>query len=177
MASASRGALDVVVGHVGRLGLGDERINDAAVLAVYPGNAAHLFQPQQGVIHIPLRDHHGRIGHVHFKSRNTFCHHFTDFPGNARIPVVDGHMEAVVASSLARRLFPPEVQTMAEGLPFVRCGEIHHHGGAAPEGCPAAGGKIVGSDGACNRKIEMGVAVDKTGEQELAPTVNNFSSV
>ena len=39
----------------------------------------------------------------------------------------------------------PQLQPVVQALPLVGAGEVHHGGGAAPQGRPGAGGEIVGS--------------------------------
>ena len=62
---------------------------------------------------------------------------------------------------------------MVEGLPLVWGGEIHHHSGAPPEGRPAAGDKVVGSDGTRYRQVKVGMAVDEAREEQLSAAVHH----
>ena len=82
-------------------------------------------------------------------------------------------MEAVVAERPRRRLPPPALQAGGQRLPLVRGGEVHHRGGAPPDRRPGAGGEVVGGDGPGHLQIEVGVAVDKAGEQQLPPAVHH----
>ena len=151
----------------------DQLPDHSVVLAVDTGDAPRLLQPQQGAVHLPLADHHGGVGHIHFKGGDPLLRHLPDLPADALVPVVYGHMEAVVAGGAAFRLLPPARQPRRQRLPLVRGGEVDHRGGAPPEGRPAAGGKVVGGDGAPYLQIKMGVAVDEAGEEQLPRAVHH----
>ena len=156
-----------------RFCIGDQGADDPVVFTVNPGDAAGFSQPQQGVVHISLRDHHGGVGHVHFERCDPLVHHFPDLPGNALVPVVNGHVKAVVAGAVSSGLFLPAGQTGGQGFPLVWGGKVDNRGGAPPQGGPGAGGKIIGGDGPAHLQIKVGVAVNKTGEEELSGTVND----
>ncbi len=80
-------------------------------------------------------------------------------------------MEAVVTGRPALRLLPPAGQAIGQGLPLFRGGEINDRGGAAPQGRPAAGGEVVGGNGARHMEIKVGVAVNKAGKEQRPGTV------
>ena len=85
--------------HVARgLVLLDERVDHARVLAVDAGDAAVFFELFEGVEQILVADHHGRIGHVHLERRDALLEHLRHLCLYCVIPVVDGHVEAVVAA-------------------------------------------------------------------------------
>ena len=71
-------------------------------------------------------------------------------------------------------LFLPAGQTGGQGFPLVWGGKVDNRGGAPPQGGPGAGGKIIGGDGPAHLQIKVGVAVNKTGEEELSGTVNDL---
>ena len=50
-----------------RPGVLHQGADDPVVLTVDPGDAPGLLQPQKGPVHVPLADHHGRVGHVHLE--------------------------------------------------------------------------------------------------------------
>ena len=91
-----------------------------------------------------------------------------------RVPVVDGHVEAVVAAGAAVGLPVPQLQPVVQALPLVGAGEVHHGGGAAPQGRPGAGGEIVGSGGIAHVQIKMGVGVDEAGHQQHPGDVDDL---
>ncbi len=51
---------------------------------------------------------------------------------NLRVPIVNGHMEAVVAPALAVGLPVPQIQAVVERFALVGAGKVHNGGGAAP---------------------------------------------
>ena len=157
-----------------RLRVGHQGADDAVVLAVDPGDASGLLQPQEGVVHVALRDHHGGVGHIHLEGGDPLLHHLPDLPGDALVPVVDGHVEAVVAGAAPLRLFTPAGEAGGQGLPLVRGGEVHDRRGAAPQGRPGAGGEVVGGDGAAYLQVEVRVPVDEPGEEELPGAVHHL---
>ncbi|MPN19348.1 hypothetical protein SDC9_166716 [bioreactor metagenome] len=59
----------------------------------------------------------------------------------------------------------PPIQRLGEAAALFLGGEIQHGGGAADQGGPGAGAKVVSQ--VWNAR-EMGVGVDKSGEKELA---------
>ena len=122
----------------------DEGVDNAAVFAVDAADAALFLELFQSLVHGLVPDHHGGVGHVHLEGGDAGGVHIVDLPLDVLVPVVDGHVEAVVAPALTVGLFVPKVQTVVQRLPLVGAGEVHHGGGAAPDGGPGAGVKIVG---------------------------------
>ena len=86
---------------------GDERIDHAGVLAVHADDAAETLHLAQGVEHGLIADHHRGIGHVHFEGGDALVEHLRQLGADAVVPVVDGHVEAVVAAGLPVRLLMP----------------------------------------------------------------------
>ena len=152
----------------------DESVDDAAVFAVYAADAALLLQLFQGVVHGVVPDHHGGIGHVHLEGGDTGGVHIVDLRLDLRVPVVDGHVKAVVAAGAAVGLPVPQLQPVVQALPLVGAGEVHHGGGAAPQGRPGAGGEIVGSGGIAHVQIKMGMGVDEAGHQQHPGDVDDL---
>ena len=95
-------------------------------------------------------------------------------PANVGIPVVNGHVEAVVTGGLAVGLLVPQVQTVAQTLALVGAGEIHNGGGTAPQSAATAGVEIIGRGGVAHIQIKMGVAVDKAGKQQHSRDICNL---
>ena len=93
--------------HAGGLLLLNEGVDDPGVLAVYAADAALLLQLLQRLVHQLVADHHGRVRHVHFERGDALGVHAVDLAFDGVVPVVDGHMEAVVAGALAVRLLVP----------------------------------------------------------------------
>ena len=158
----------------GSLPLGDHAIDDAGVLTVESGNAAQAPQLFQCPVNVPVADHHGWIGEIHFKRGDAGGEHVRKFCADGFIPVVDGHVEAVIAESPPVGLSMPEVQSVAEGFALVGTGEVDDGGGAAPQGRPAAGVKVIGGGGTGHIQIEMGVSVDKAGEEQAAGDIDHL---
>ena len=153
--------------------LGDQRVNDAAVFAVNAADASLFPELFQGVIHGLVADHHGGIGHIHLEGGDTGGVHVVDLRLDAGVPVVDGHMEAVVAAAASVCLPVPQLQSLMQGLSLIRAGKIHHRGGAAPQRRPAAGEEIVCRCGAAHVQVEMGMGVDEARQQQLSLHVDD----
>ena len=148
--------------------LGDHAVDDAGVLTVDAADAAQAPQLLQRPVHVPVADHHGGIGHIHFKRGDALGEHIRQLRPDALVPVVDGHVEAVVAEGPAIGLLVPQLQAVVEGLALVGTGEVDDGGGAAPQRRAAAGIKIVGGGGAGHIQVKVGVGVNEAGEQQTA---------
>ena len=144
-----------------------QRINDAAVLTMDAADAAADLQSFQSAVQVAVRQHHGGIGHVHFEGGNAGGEHIVQFALDAGVPVVDGHMEAVITVAV-RRFFPPQFQTVLQRFSLVGAGEVDDGGGAAPQRRTAAAFKIVGSGGIAHVQVKVGMGVDEAGQQQLA---------
>ena len=152
----------------GGLLFGDHAVNNAGVFAVDTADAPQMPQLLQGPVHIPVPHHHGGVGHVHFEGGNPLTEHLRQLRPDGLGPVVNGHVEAVVAEGAAVSLLVPEVQTVLQAFPLVGAGEVDDGGGAALQGRTAAGGEIVRRGGVADVQVKVGVGVDKAGEQETA---------
>ena len=161
----------------GSLLLLDESVDDACVLAVYAADAALLLQLLQRLIHQLVADHHGGIRHIHLEGGDALGVHVVDLAFDGVVPVVDGHVEAVVAGALAVCLLMPQPQAVVKRLALVGAGEVHHRGGAAPQRCPGAGGEIVRRGGIAHVQIEVGMGVDESGQQQHACGVHHLRIV
>ena len=146
--------------------LGDHAVDDPGVLAVDAADAAQGFQLLQRPVHIPVAHHHGGIGHVHFERGDALGEHIRQFRPDGLVPVVDGHVEAVVAEGPSVGLLVPQVQAIMQALALVGAGEVDDGGGAAPERRPAAGVEIIRRGGVAHIQVKVGVGVDEAGEQQ-----------
>ena len=146
----------------------DERVDHARVLAVDAGDAAVFFQLFEGVEQILVADHHGRIGHVHLERRDALLKHLRNFRFDGFVPVVDRHVEAVIAARAAVGLLVPEVESVLQRLALVRAGEIDDHRRAAAQGAARAGVEVVGGRGIADVEVEVRMCVDEAGEEQLA---------
>ena len=158
----------------GRLLFGDQRIDHTGVFAVHPGNTAKLLQLLQRLEHCLVADHHGGIGHVHFEGADTLLEHFRKLGNDAFIPIVNGHVEAVVARGAAVCLLVPQVKTVLQRFALVRAGEVNDHGRAAAQRGASAGIKIVGRRGVAHVEVKVGMRVDETGEEQLAADIDKL---
>ena len=156
----------------GGLFLLDEGVDDAAVFAVDAADAALFLQLFQGLVHGLVPDHHGRIGHVHLEGGDAGGVHVVDLLFNLRIPIVNGHMEAVVAPALAVGLPVPQIQAVVERFALVGAGKIHNGGSAAPDGRLGAAVKVISGGGVAHVQIKVGVGIDKPGHEQLAGDIN-----
>ena len=159
-----RVAVDAVL--AGGLLFGNQRVDDPGVFAVDAADAALFLQLFQRLVHGLVTDHHGRVGHVHLEGGDTLGVHIVDLALDGLVPVVDGHVEAVVAGALAVCLLVPQPQPIVERLPLVGAGEVDDGGGATPQRRPGAAGKVIRRGGVAHVQIEMGVGIDKAGKQQ-----------
>ena len=150
----------------------DEGVDNAAVFAVDAADAALFLQLFQGLVHGLVPDHHGRVGHVHLERGDTGGVHVVDLLFDLLVPVVNGHVEAIVAPALAVGLLVPQVQAVVERFALVGAGKVHNGGGAAPDGGLGAGVKIINGGGVAYVQVKVGVGIDKTGHEQLAGDIN-----
>ena len=146
--------------------LRDQRVDDTGILAVYAADAALFLQLLQRLVHGLVADHHGRVGHVHLEGGDALGVHVVYLTFDRLVPVVDGHVEAVVTGALAVRLLVPQTQTVVERLALVGAGKVNDGGGAAVERGAGAAGEIIRRGGVAHVQIKVGVRVDKAGEQQ-----------
>ena len=142
----------------GGLPLGDHAVNDTGVLAVDARDAAALFQRLERGIHRAVADHHGGVGEVHLEGRDASGEHIVQLALDALVPVVDGHVEAVVARAFAVGLFVPEIKTVGKRLALVRAGEVDD------------GGRVA------HVEIKVRVRVDEAGEEVAAGNVRHLGA-
>ena len=152
----------------GGLFLSDHTVDDAGVLTVDTADTAQVPQLLQSPIHVPVAHHHGRVGHIHLERGHALAEHLRQLRPDGFVPIVDGHVEAVVAEGAAVCFLMPEIQTVLQALPLVGAGEVDDGGGAALQSRTAAGGEIVRRGGVADVQIKVGVGVNKAGEQETA---------
>ena len=160
----------------GGLELGNARVDHTRVLAVDARDAAALFQRLERGIHRAVADHHGGVGEVHLKGRDASGEHIVQLALDALVPVVDGHVEAVVARAFAVGLFVPEIKTVGKRLALVRAGEVDDGGRAAADGAAGAGREIVGGGRIAHVEIEVRVRVDEAGEEVAAGNVRHLGA-
>ena len=156
----------------GGLPLGDHAVDDTGVLAVEAGDAPQPLQLLQRPVDVPVADHHGGIGEIHLERGDALGEHVRQLRPDGLVPVVDGHVEAVVAEGPAVRLLVPQVQAVVQGLALVGAGEVDDRGGAAPQGRPGAGVEIVRRGGVRHIQVKVGVGVDEAGEEETAGDIH-----
>ena len=152
----------------GGLFLSDHTVDDAGVLTVDTADAPQVTQLLQGPVHIPVTHHHGGVSHIHLKGGHALAEHLRQLRPDGFVPIVDGHVEAVVAEGAAVCFLMPKIQTVLQTLPLVGAGEVDDGGGAALQSRTAASGEIVRRGGVADVQIKVGVGVNKAGEQETA---------
>ena len=152
----------------------DQRVDHPGIFAVDAGDAAQLFQLLQGAENVLVADHHGRVGQVHLKRRNALLKHFGQLRDDLLVPVVYGHVEAVVAGGAAVGLLVPQVKAVLQSLAFVRAGKVDDHGRAAAQCGAAAGAEVVGGRCVADIQIKVCVRVDEAGEKQLAGNVDDL---
>ena len=156
-----------------RLMLLNERVDHACVFAVHACNAAVFFDLLQCVEQVLVADHHRGIRHVHLERRNPLLEHLGHFGLNFVVPVIDRHVEAVVAARPAVGLLVPKIEAVLEALSLVRAGEIDDHRRAAANGAARAGVKVVRRRRIAHVEVKMRVCIDKTREQKLSRHVDH----
>ena len=67
----------------------------------------------------------------------------------------------------------PELKAVGEGFALVGAGKVDDRGGAAPDGSPGAGLEVVGGGGVGHVQVEVGVGVEKAGEEQLPGDVHH----
>ena len=160
-----------------RLVLRDQRVDHARVFAVNARDTAVFFQLQQRGKQVLIADHHGGIRHVHLERWDTGGKHGRNFIFDALVPVVNGHVEAIVAAGPAVGLFVPEIKPVTQRLALIRAGEVDDHRCAAVDGAARAGVKVVGGRGVADVEVKMRMRVDKAGEEQLAAHVDDLCAI
>ena len=136
-----------------------------------------IFQLLQRAEHVLIADHHGGVGHVHLERGDAGGEHGGDLGADGLVPVVDGHVEAIIAARAAVGLFVPEIEAVLQRLALVRAGEVDDEGRAAVDGAARAGVEVVGGGGAADVEVEVRVGVDETREEQLAGHVDDGCAV
>ena len=160
----------------GGLQLGDGPVNEVAVLTVAAHHAALFAHGLDDFVGHAVGDADVGVGQVHLVGGDALGGHPGDLRDDAAVPVLDGHMEAVVAAGVAVGTGVPLVQGGLEGGPPLRLGKVQHAGGAAGQGGFGAAFPVVGGlpDGALVH-FKVGVGVDKAGEHQLARGVDDLA--
>ena len=153
--------------------LGNEGVDDAAIFTVDAAETATGMDGLHGLVHRAVTNHHGGIGHVHLEGGDACGEHIVQLGFNTLVPVVDGHVETVVALALLR-LFVPQLQTVTKALPLIGAGEVDDGGGAAAKGGAGAGVEIIGGGGVAHIQIEMGMGIDEAGQQQLSAAIHHL---
>ena len=158
------------------LQLGDGPVDEVAVLTVAAYHAALLAYGLDNLVGHGVGDADVGVGQVHLVGGDALGGHLGDFSDDAGVPVLNGHMEAVVAAGVAIGPGVPLVQSGLEGGTPLGLGKVQHAGGAAGQGGPGAALPVVGGlpDGALVH-LKVGVGVDKAGEDQLARGVDDLA--
>ena len=138
-------------------------------------DAAAYLQRLERAIYCAVADHHGGIGEVHLKRGDTGVEHRVKLRLDALVPVIDGHVEAIVAVALAVRLFMPEIKPVGKGFSFIGAGKVDDRRRAAANGAFAAAFKIIGRCGVAHVKVKVRVRVDKAGKERAARHIDDLA--
>ena len=159
-----------------RLQLGNGGVDEVAVFTVAAHNAALLAHSLDDLVGHLVRNADIGIGQIDLVGGDPLGGHLGNFGDNAGVPVLDGHMEAVVTAGVAVGPGVPLIQGGLEGIPPHRLGKVQHAGGAAGQSRPGAALPVVGGlpDGALVH-LKMGVGVDKAGEDQLPGGVDDLA--
>ena len=161
----------------GSLLFGDQCVDYARVFAVHARDAAQLPQLLQREEDVSVADHHGGIGQVHFERADALLKHLRKLRDVFLRPVVDRHMEAIVARRAAVCFLVPQIQTKLQRLALVRAGEVDDHRRAAAQRGAPAGVEVVRCRCVADVQIKMCVRVNETGEEELPADINDLRVV
>ena len=113
--------------------------------------------------------------HIYLKRGDTGVEHRVKLRLDALVPVIDGHVEAIVAVALAVRLFMPEIKPVGKGFSFIGAGEVDDRRRAAANGAFAAAFKIIGRCGVAHVKVKVRVRVDKAGKERAARHIDDLA--
>ena len=146
----------------------DARVDQVAVFTVAAQHApfpAHrldhlvgcgVAQAQVVIGQIDLVGGHPRGGHV------------PELGADAGVPVLDGHVEAVVTAGFSVRPAVPGLQRGGQRAAPLRLGKVQHGGGAPRQSGPGAGEPVVRRlVGQALVHLEVGVGVDQAGKHQL----------
>ena len=153
---------------------GNARRHQVAVLTVTAHDAAPL---SHGPDHLQRR----AVGHpqvvvseIHLVGGHPGPVHVRQLLLDGGIPVLDGHVKAIVAGGDAVGPAVPHVQGRGQGGSPLRFGEVQHGGGAPRQRRQGAGGPAVRRlPGSALVHLKVGVGVDKAGEHQLARRVDH----
>ena len=172
------GARERVGGHLRalarRLERGDLRVDDARVLAVEAADAAALSERRQSLVELPVGQHHGGVGEVHLERRDAGGKHVVQLALDVLVPVVDGHVVAVVAPALAVGLLVPELEAVGKRLALVRAGEVDDARRAAADRRACAAVEVVRRGGVRHVEVEVRMRVDEAGEEVAVVHVDDL---
>ena len=93
------------------------------------------------------------------------------------VPVVDGHMEAIVTRGFPVRLLMPQRQPVAERLALVGTRKVNDHRRTAADRAAGTGGKVVRRGRVTDVKVKMRVRIDEARKQELARHVHDLCTL
>ena len=158
-----------------RLLLGDVLGHQIAVFTVTAHHGPLRRRGLQDLIDDPVGEAQVVVGHVDLVGGDTGGGHVLQLGLDAGVPVLDGHVEAVVAAGHPVGPAVPGLQGGGQGAAPLALGEVQHRGGAPGQGGHGAGPPVVGGlVGQALVHLEVGVGVDEAGEDQLPGGVRHL---
>ena len=159
--------------------LGPDALGDhVAVFAVAAHDAAltgHRLHHLQG---LAVGDAQVVVGQVDFVGGDALGGHIGQLGPDAGVPVLDGHMEAVVTGGTSVGTSVPGLQGGGQGAAPLGLGKVQHAGGAARQSRSGAGHPVVRRlVGQALVHLKVGVGVDKAGEHQLARCLDDLAAL
>ena len=146
--------------------------DEGAVLTVEGGDAAQALEVLEGQVQGPVVQGMGPV-QVEAEGGDTGGEDLRQLGSNGLVPAGEGHVEAVVTVGAAVGLPLAAAQGVRKGLVPLGAGEVHHRGGAAPEGGAGAGGEVIRRGGLA-AGTEVGPAIHKAGEEQAAGDIHRL---
>ena len=169
------GLADGVTGRGGDTGVQNFLLQDGdqgTILAVDTADAVDGLQLLQDLHGGNVIDGNAICG-VGLVGGDAFFSHGLDLSLGALVPVGDGHMDAVVAGNVLSQILP-DFHGVDQGVAILLGSHVHAGGGTAADSAAGAGLKVIGSVTQCIHQVQMGVAVNKAGENDAAVAVNDL---
>lgn len=151
-------------------------IDDVAVLRMHAYLAADPTRTAQHIVELPVVQHQSAtVGHEHFQTAYTLGPDLGEFVDRAVVQVGDAHVHPVVDGCLSFRLLPVQLERVSQSAPGDLHGEVDDGRGTAHCGSDRARGKVIGRRSAHERRVQVGVHVDPTGQHHETGAVDDLN--
>ena len=154
----------IALGHQLALEFGD----DIAVFGMDQSGAAQFAKAAERREHLVIIHHQGAlVGHEMLEGGNTLVDHQRHVVEHLLPPPGHRHMVGIVTGRPAGFVVP-HLHGIQQALPLPRQHKVHNHRGAARQGRPGAGFKVIRRIGAHEGHFQMGMRVNATGHDVTA---------